>query len=193
MIQIFWINAIVGHTGPTVINDEGMGYPLDDDDLCFISCIAHNTHTQHLESIAVRGLLPRGGGVTIALRAQFFVFCTVDTGRLREPSRIRGSDAVVIIHKKQAMPYCRALANGVMNSRQGPDPGFIDRAWVRRIAHFREEWGSWIEEDRRLTAIDRRAEDVTIAGLCDTLRKGHHHLFKRAIHRLERDLALSVL
>ena len=91
------------------------------------------------------------------------------------------------------MPYCRALANGVMNSRQGPDPGFIDRAWVRRIAHFREEWGSWIEEDRRLTAIDRRAEDVTIAGLCDTLRKGHHHLFKRAIHRLERDLALSVL
>ena len=64
---------------------------------------------------------------------------------------------------------------------------------VRRIAHVREEWGSWIEEDRRLTAIDRRAEDVTIAGLCDTLRKGHHHLFKRAIHRLERDLALSVL
>ena len=74
MIQVFWIHAIVGHTGPTVINDEGMGYPLDDDDLCFISCIAHNTHTQHLESIAVRGLLPRGGGVTIALRAQFLFF-----------------------------------------------------------------------------------------------------------------------
>ena len=159
-----------------------------------LSLALHTTPIRNILSLSqVRGLLPRGGGVTIALRAQFFVFCTVDTGRLREPSRIRGSDAVVIIHKKQAMPYCRALANGVMNSRQGPDPGFIDRAWVRRIAHFREEWGSWIEEDRRLTAIDRRAEDVTIAGLCDTLRKGHHHLFKRAIHRLERDLALSVL
>ena len=60
MIQIFWINAIVGHTGPTVINDEGMGYPLDDDDLCFISCIAHNTHTQHLESIASTRIVAKG-------------------------------------------------------------------------------------------------------------------------------------
>ena len=52
IVNVFWEARHGRHTGPTHMNAERLSCALDDDDIGFLFCIAHNTHAQHLESIA---------------------------------------------------------------------------------------------------------------------------------------------
>ena len=103
IVKVFGVSALVGHTGQKFLKDERLSYTAEKGDVCFASCIAHSTKSEHLEPIALRALLTGGGGITDALHAQMSAFHRFDKARVQESSRASNSDITSISTKMRRL------------------------------------------------------------------------------------------
>ena len=85
-VRVFGPRALVGHTGQQCYERRKAQLPNGERRLVFFtSRIAHNAKSEHVESVALRGL-----------HAQMSTFHRFDKGRVQESSRVAHSDTTVI-------------------------------------------------------------------------------------------------